>query len=167
MELPTNHSVLLNVINRLWRIGQKRLVEWEILIAKHSFDAFIEGSVMKEYSAVVAVTAKIDAAITGEARMICAYEIVRQQFGQEYSRYPRMRAQWNEMDGDDMRREGHFYSALAEFFFQNPSQAFLVGRYNIRQIALAWKMGMKIATDMVKQPVPLEAGEGLTLRYLC
>ncbi|KAL7924333.1 hypothetical protein ACQKWADRAFT_331330 [Trichoderma austrokoningii] len=144
----------------------KQHVEWEILIARHSFDAFIEASIMKEYSAVVAVTANIDAAITGEARMICAYEIVRQQFGQEYSRYPRMRAPWNEMDGDDMRREGHFYSALAGFLFQHPDQAFLVGRYNIRQIALGWKAGLTITVDMVKQPVPLEAGEGLSLRYL-
>jgi hypothetical protein len=141
-------------------------VEWEILIARHTFDAFIEGSLMKEYSAVVAVTANIDAAIPGEARMICAYEIVRQQFGQDYSRYPRMRATWNEMDSDDMRREGYFYSALAEFFFQNPSQAIFVGRYNIRQIALAWKFGMEITVDMVKQPVPWKAGEGLALKYL-
>lgn len=166
MELPTTHSALLNTIGLLWIPGQKQHVEWEILIAKHSFDAFIEGSILKEYSAVVAATANIDAAITGEARMICAYEIVREQFGQEYSRYPRMRAPWNEMDGEDIRREGYFYSALAEFFVQNPDQAFLVGRYNIRQIAMAWKAGMEITVDMVKQPVALEAGEGLALRYL-
>ncbi|KAL6904243.1 hypothetical protein GGI43DRAFT_432850 [Trichoderma evansii] len=166
VELPTNHSALLNTIGRLWRIGQKRHVEWEILTARYSFDAFIEGSIMKEYSTVVAATANIDAAITGEARMICAYEIIKQQLGQEYSRYPRMRAPWNEMDGDDMCYEGYFYSALADFFFQNPDQAFLVGRYNIRQIALAWKIGVKITTAMVKQPVPLEAGEGLALKYL-
>ncbi|PTB39400.1 hypothetical protein M441DRAFT_460351 [Trichoderma asperellum CBS 433.97] len=151
---------------RLWRIGQKHNVEWEILIARYTFDAFIEGSIMKEYSAVIAATANIDAAIIGEARMICAYEIVKQQLGQGYSRYPRMKAPWNEMDGDDMCYEGYFYSALAEFFFQNPSQAFLVGRYNIRQIAQAWKVGMKITTDMVKNPLPLGMGEGLTLKYL-
>lgn len=166
MELPTNHSVLLETIGQLWTINRKRYVEWEILIAKHTFDAFIEGSIMKEYSAVVAVTANIFSAISGEARMICAYEIVRQRFGQEYSLYSRMRAPWNEMDGDDMRREGYFYSALAEFFFQNPDQAFLVGRYNIRQIALAWKVGMKITVDLVREPAPLEAGEGLVLQYL-
>lgn len=166
MELPAKHSVLLETIGRLWRINQKRHVEWEILIAKHTFDAFIEGSIMKEYSAAVAVTANIASAISGDARMICAYEIVRQHFGQEYSLYSRMRAPWNEMDGDDMRREGYFYSALAEFFFRNPDQAFLVGRYNIRQIALAWTVGMKITVDLVKEPAPLEAGEGLVLRYL-
>ncbi|KAK1241312.1 hypothetical protein MKX08_001286 [Trichoderma sp. CBMAI-0020] len=166
MELPTNHSVLVETIGRLWGINQTHHVEWEILIAKHTFDAFIEGSIMKEYSAVAAVTANLVSAISGEARMICAYEIVRQQFGQEYSLYSRMRAPWNEMDGDDMRREGYFYSALAKFFFRNPDQAFLVGRYNIRKIALAWKVGMEIIVDMVKEPVPLEAGEGLVLQYL-
>lgn len=166
MELPTNHPALLSTIGCLWHVGQEHSVEWDILIAKNTFDAFIEGSIMKQYSAVVAVTAEIDSAIIGEARMICAYEILKQQFGQEYSRYPRMRAPWNEMDDEDMRHEGYFYSALAEFFFQNPDQAFLVGRYNIRQIALAWKMGMKITVDMIKQPVALEAGEGLALQFL-
>jgi hypothetical protein len=166
MELPKSYSTLLSAIGRLWRIGQNDPVEWEILITRHTFDAFIEGGIMKEYSTVLAATARIDAAVTGEARNICAYEIMRQQLGQEYSRYPRMKAPWNKMDEDDMRHEGYFYSALAEFFFKNPGQAFLVGRYNIREIARAWKIGMEITTEMVKNPIPLKVGEGLTIRHL-
>ncbi|KAM0258612.1 hypothetical protein ACHAQJ_003783 [Trichoderma viride] len=163
VELPLNGSTLLSAIGRLWRIGQKHDVDWEILIARHSFDACMEARIMEKYSAVLAVTARVDTAISGEARKICAYEIIREQFGQEYSRYPRIGVSWSKMDEDDMHREGYFYSALADFFFKNPQQAFLVGRSNIREIARAWKMGMEITIDIVKNPIPLEDGEGLSL----
>ncbi|UKZ66445.1 uncharacterized protein TrAtP1_007619 [Trichoderma atroviride] len=81
VELPTSHPALLSTIGCLWHVGKEHNVEWDILIAKNTFDAFIEGSIMKQRSAVVAVTAQIDSAIIGEARMICAYEILKQQFG--------------------------------------------------------------------------------------
>lgn len=164
MELPSNHATLLNAIGRLWRIGQKHDVNWEILMARHSFDAYIETSIMSKYCNILAVTGRIDAAIAGEAQRISAFEIMRQQLGQECSRYPRMRVLWDKMDEDELRYEGYFYSALAKFFFKNPEKASLVGQYNTQEIARAWKIGMGITTTMVEKPIPLKDGEGVTIR---
>ncbi|RFU76606.1 hypothetical protein TARUN_5632 [Trichoderma arundinaceum] len=163
MELPPNHSTLLSALGRLWRIGQKHDVDWEILITRHSFDSFMEANVMEGYATTLAAVGRIDTAITGEARKICAYEIMRRQLGQECSRYPRKRVPWNKMDEDELRREGYFFSALAEFFFKNPDKAYLVGRYNSREIARAWKVGMEITVDLVKNPIPLKDGEGVVI----
>ncbi|EHK18140.1 uncharacterized protein TRIVIDRAFT_67348 [Trichoderma virens Gv29-8] len=158
------YATVAHAISRLWRIGQRNDVSWEILIARHSFDSFMETKMLDRYAGIIEVTGRINDAITGEARKICAFEIMRQQLGQECSRYPRVGVPWDQLDEDKMRQEGYFYSALAEFFFKNPTKAYLVRPDNVCEIARAWKFGMKITTAMVEHPIPLKDGEGLAIR---
>ncbi|KAL7935481.1 hypothetical protein V8C35DRAFT_333965 [Trichoderma chlorosporum] len=160
MELPMDYATLSRAISQLWRLGQKRDVIWEILIAQHSFDSFMEVKMLAQYADVLAVTGRIDAAITGEARRICAFEIMRQQFGQECSRYPRVGVPWHKLDEDELRQEGYFYSALAEFFFKNPAQASLLDSCKIRKLLQIWD-GMEITTAMVERLAASEDGKSL------
>ncbi|KAH6605463.1 hypothetical protein Trco_007170 [Trichoderma cornu-damae] len=163
LELPTNLAIVLQAQGRLWRIGQKHNVRWKIVYARHTFDAYIEDRNMEKYATTLAAEGNIHPDIQEEARIICAFEIMRRQLGQGCSRYSRARTMWDEMDSAKLEKEGLFYSALADFFFKNPGKSDLVGKQNIKEIAAAWKVGMPITVEMVDEPVALPEGEGLEL----
>lgn len=163
MELPANLAIVLHAQGRLWRIGQVHDVKWTILYARHTFDRYIEDRNLEKYATTLAAESSIDSKIKDEARIICAFEILRQQLGQGCSRYSRARIMWDRMDSSELEQEGHFYSALADFFFKHPEKSDLVGKHNIKDIAASWKLGMPVTLEMVEEPSPLSNGKGLTL----
>ncbi|KAL6693655.1 P-loop containing nucleoside triphosphate hydrolase protein [Trichoderma pleuroticola] len=158
LEQPNNQAILLQAQGRLWRIGQTHDVHWKILYCRDSFDCYIESRNLEKYATTLAAESGIDPRIKGEARVICAFEIMRQHLGQPCSRYSRARVVWSQMDSRKLEREGFFYSALAKYFFKHPGKSDLVGKHNIKQIAKAWKIGHKITSRMVESPIPLEDG---------
>lgn len=149
MESACNMSVEIQSTGRLWRIGQDHKVEWERLICRGSFDSAIESRNMEKYATTLTAEGQIDPRLKGEARVITAYEIMRRQFGQACSRYPRARVQWSEMDSDALYQEGLFYSALADFFLTSPEKADMVNQDNIKDIARNWLVGSKITAEML------------------
>lgn len=158
LEQPINQAILLQAQGRLWRIGQKHDVHWKILYSRDSFDGYIESHNLEKYATTLAAEGGIDPRIKGEARVICAFEIMRQHLGQSCSRYSRARVVWSQMDSRKLEREGFFYSALAQYFFKYPGKSDLVGKHNIKQIAKAWKIGHEITLRMVESPTPLDDG---------
>ncbi|KAL6818412.1 hypothetical protein GGI42DRAFT_347658 [Trichoderma sp. SZMC 28013] len=160
------YATLLRTISQLWRTGQKHDVKREILIARHSFNSFLETNMLNQYADILAITGRIDVAITRGARRICDFEILRQRLGQECSRYPRVGASWDQLDEVKLRQQGCFYSTLAKFFFENSKKAALVNPRDVSEIARTWKVGVGITTTMVEKAIPLKNGEGLTIKNL-
>ncbi|KAL6822556.1 P-loop containing nucleoside triphosphate hydrolase protein [Trichoderma camerunense] len=158
LEQPISQAILLQAQGRLWRIGQKHDVHWKILYSRDSFDCYIESHNLEKYATTLAAESGIDPRIKGEARVICAFEIMRQHLGQSCSRYSRARVVWSQMDSPKLEHECLFYSALAQYFFNHPDKSDLVGKHNIKEIAKAWKIGHEITSSMVESPIPLEDG---------
>ncbi|KAL7907902.1 P-loop containing nucleoside triphosphate hydrolase protein [Trichoderma velutinum] len=158
LEYPMNHAILLQAQGRLWRIGQQHDVQWKILYSRNSFDCYIESRNLEKYSTTLAAEGNIDPKIRGEARIICAFEIMRRHLGQACSRYSRARVPWSEMDSPQLEQEGAFYFALAEFFFKYPGKSEMVGKHNIKDIAKAWIVGQRITPRMISAPVPKREG---------
>ncbi|KAL7951502.1 P-loop containing nucleoside triphosphate hydrolase protein [Trichoderma barbatum] len=163
LEQPMNQAILLQAQGRLWRIGQKHDVQWNILYGRDSFDGYIESRNLEKYSTTLAAESEIDVRIQGEARIICAFEIMRRHLGQFCSRYSRARVPWSQMDSLKLEREGLFYSALAEYFFKHPGKSDLIGNHNLKDIAQAWKIGRPITTALINAPIPLPNGQGVHL----
>ncbi|KAK0759222.1 hypothetical protein N5P37_008104 [Trichoderma harzianum] len=158
LEQPISQAILLQAQGQLWRIGQKHDVHWKILYSRDSFDCYIESHNLEKYATTLAAESGIDPRIKGEARVICAFEIMRQHLGQSCSRYSRARVVWSQMDSPKLEHEGLFYSELAQYFFNHPDKSDLVGKHNIKEIAKAWKIGHEITSSMVESPIPLEDG---------
>ncbi|KAK4082218.1 uncharacterized protein Triagg1_2030 [Trichoderma aggressivum f. europaeum] len=158
LEQPISQAILLQAQGRLWRIGQKHDVHWKILYSRDSFDCFIEAYNLEKYATSLAAESGIDPRIKGEARAICAFDIMRQHLGQSCSRYSRGRVVWSQMDSRELELEGFFYSALAQYFFKYPGKSDLVGKHNVKHIAKAWEIGLEITPRMVGSPTPLDDG---------
>lgn len=93
---------------------------WEILLTQDTYDAALEARNCEKYATTLTAESGIPADITGEARVVYAFEIMREQLGQDCSRYPRSRVRWNHMDSEELRSEGLFYSALIRLYFDLP-----------------------------------------------
>ncbi|KAL6872940.1 hypothetical protein J3F83DRAFT_772210 [Trichoderma novae-zelandiae] len=150
MELPQNHAMLFSAMGRIWRVGQEKDVDWEILIAKYSFDSWIETGLTEQYARILAVLGGIDEAIVGDGRRLSAYEIIREQLGQEYSRGARGESQWDWAADDDWRAQGEFASALGRFCLKHPEKARLIQPDRYQAMLRVWKVGMEITLEMVE-----------------
>ncbi|KAM0326629.1 hypothetical protein ACHAQA_006498 [Verticillium albo-atrum] len=120
MEATTNASTTMHVIRRLWRIGQKHAVKWYILYQQSSYDGWIENQQLQKFSQQLASEGLIDPRITGEHRIVCAFEIMAMYFGHRCNRYPRKSAEWHEYDNEKVTKQGQFYSAIARALMANP-----------------------------------------------
>ncbi|QYT02224.1 SNF2_N domain-containing protein [Trichoderma simmonsii] len=79
---------------------------------------------MLDQYADILITGRIDAVITGKARRICAFEIIRQQLG----------ASWDQLDESELHQEGYFYSALTKSFLESPEKTALVNPGDVSEI---------------------------------
>lgn len=80
-------------------------------------DCAIQSRNWEKFALSLTAEGDIDSRIQGQSRIVCAYEIIRQQLGQASSRYPRSRVPHAKMDDALLHREGLFYSALAQSSF--------------------------------------------------
>ncbi|KAH0491113.1 hypothetical protein TgHK011_002556 [Trichoderma gracile] len=151
VELPPSHAVLLSAIGRLWRVGQANDVEWEILVAKYTFDPWIEARITQQYAELLGELGGIDEAVVGRNRRLAAFEIIREQFGQEYSRYHRIDKRWEwSADAPIWRDKGHFEAALGKFCLNHPEKAHLIVPSKFAALLRVWRIGMEVTLEMVE-----------------
>lgn len=152
MELPPNYGMLLSAMGRLWRVGQERDVEWEILVASYSFDPWLEAGITEQYAELLGDLGGIDEAIEGRSRRLAAFEIIREQLGQEYSRYHRAAGRWKwSADAPIWRHNGLFESALGRFCLKHPEKAHLMQPSTLDALLRVWKIGMEVTLEMVEE----------------
>ncbi|KAK1249352.1 hypothetical protein MKX07_002868 [Trichoderma sp. CBMAI-0711] len=152
VELPQNYGMLLSAMGRLWRVGQERDVEWEILVASYSFDPWLEAGITEQYAELLGDLGGIDEAIEGRSRRLAAFEIIREQLGQEYSRYHRAEGRWEwSADAPIWRHKGLFESALGRFCLKHPEKAHLMQPRTVDALLRVWKIGMEITLEMVEE----------------
>ncbi|KAM0078914.1 hypothetical protein ACKRZS_008782 [Fusarium odoratissimum] len=120
VEYPENVPTMLHAFGRLWRMGQEHEVHWDVLYLENSFDGWTETRMVSKYADILAAEGEIPDMIQKEYRIICAFELIKQYLGQDCNRYPRTRVTWYEQDHPLVAREGHFYSAVANYLMQNP-----------------------------------------------
>nr|RBQ99827.1 hypothetical protein FVER53263_09362 [Fusarium verticillioides] len=163
VEYPDNIPTLLHGFGRLWRIGQKREVHWDVLYMENSFDGWDETWMVSKYADILAAEGEIPDEIQGEHRVICAFELIKRYLGQDSNRYPRTRVTWAEQEHPLVAREGHFYSALATYLMQNPGRFKEVGLKPLSLIARRWSPEQgELTLDMIEGNSP-ELEDGVML----
>ncbi|KAI8667552.1 hypothetical protein NCS56_00892000 [Fusarium sp. Ph1] len=88
---------------------------------------------------------EIHQSITGQHRLICAFEIVRSLRMGMISCYPRIRMHWPNMVAPEAMTEGHFYAAVGRFLMANPAATRLFTRATMERIASTWELGTEIS----------------------
>lgn len=169
IEWPPNAPTVSQTIGRLWRLGaeQAGTINWDIVKTSDSLDSYQESRLMHKQAVVLAAEGNIPDQITGQLRLICAYELLREMFGQEFNRYPMARVPWDRCDSDEVRREGLFYSQLAVFLMKTPRYAERITRENMEGIARCWEPGMPVVKQMIVDPSANARQGGVILRNYC
>ncbi|PNP61064.1 hypothetical protein FNYG_14152 [Fusarium nygamai] len=138
VEYPDNLPTMLHAFGRLWRMGQENEVHWDVLYLENSFDGWAESHMASKYADILAAEGDIPDLIVGEYRIICGFELIKRYLGQDSNRYPRTRVTWSEQDHPLVAREGHFYSAVAQYLMQNPQHITKFQGRHLRTIARRW-----------------------------
>ena len=146
LEEPRNLSMAMQVIGRLYRIGQEHDVVFKKVVLRNSYDSALELIGLKKYADIIAADATIDPRITGELRRVVGFYLLQRYFGQQSSRFSRLHCQWNQMDDAATRLEGQFYSALGEYMFNNPQDAKEFTVAELTKIASCWAPGVELVS---------------------
>ncbi|KAM0288357.1 hypothetical protein ACHAO9_007262 [Fusarium lateritium] len=133
---------------------------------ENSFDSWIETNMSLKYANILAAEGEIHPLIKGEFRTICGFELIKMHLGQNCNRYPRVRATWAERDEDSVTREGHFYSAVAQYLMENPTHCHKFPQNDLSEVAIRWTPELaEITLDMIEGRAPvLEDGVRLDSR---
>ncbi|CVL02086.1 uncharacterized protein FMAN_08206 [Fusarium mangiferae] len=138
VEYPDNLPTMLHGFGRLWRMGQEHEVHWDVLYLEKSFDGWADSRMASKYADILAAEGDIPDLIVGEYRIICGFELIKRYLGQDSNRYPRTRVTWSEQDHPLVAREGHFYSAVAQYLMQNPQHITKFQGRHLYEIACRW-----------------------------
>ncbi|KAG9502235.1 hypothetical protein J7337_005061 [Fusarium musae] len=156
VEYPKNLPTMLHGFGRLWRMGQEHKVHWDVLYLEDSFDGWNETWMTSKFADILAAEGQIPDEIKGEYRVICGFELIKQYLGQDSNRYPRTRVTWAEQEHPLVTREGHFYSAVANYLMQNPGRFEEFRRRPLRFIALNWNPNQgELTPDMIEGHSPV------------
>ncbi|KAL2682395.1 hypothetical protein Neosp_006846 [[Neocosmospora] mangrovei] len=139
-------------------IGQKHTPVWAVTHRDDLFDAheqcqlaWQEAKVIaevspQEYEAVSGLKIpEIHQSITGQHRLICAFEIGRSLRKAMVSCYPRVRMHWPNMALPECITEGKFYAAVGRFLMANPSTTHLFTKATMQRIASTWEPGTELS----------------------
>ncbi|KAI7769331.1 hypothetical protein LZL87_011861 [Fusarium oxysporum] len=86
----------------------------------------------------------------------CSFELIKRYLGQDNNRYPRTRVTWPEQDHPLVAREGHFYSAVAQYLMQNPQHIKKLVHKGLYAIARRWTPEHGVLTlDMIEGRSPV------------
>ncbi|KAF5575162.1 hypothetical protein FPANT_11454 [Fusarium pseudoanthophilum] len=163
VEYPENLPTMLHSFGRLWRMGQEHEVHWDVLYLESSFDGWTETRMVSKYADILAAEGQIPDEIQEEYRIIYAFELIKRYLGQDCNRYPRLRVTWAEQDHALIAREGHFYSAVANYLMQNPTHTIKFLRRRLSAIARRWTPEHgDLTLDMIEGRSP-ELGDGVML----
>ncbi|RTE76983.1 hypothetical protein BHE90_008561 [Fusarium euwallaceae] len=159
VEYPHNLSTVLHGFGRLWRLGQTNRVEAVILYQRNSFDAYQLARMARKHAPILAAEGYIPSEIQGKNRLICAYEIISMFLGLTSNWYSRVGVPWQNMDDEDVEKQGQFYSALARFMMADPGSSVKVTDENIKAVALSWAPEHQLTVDHIDGKLPpLENG---------
>lgn len=159
LEEPINTGTAVQAMGRLWRLGQTQDVRFYKVICQDTYDSVMEARNLEKYAVALTAENDIDSRITGQHRLICAYEMIRQIFGQSHNRYPLLRVYWDKIDSTEVITECHFYSALANFFSKYPELSCKVDDASITDVAKRWRYGQVLSPDdVLLNSLELESG---------
>jgi hypothetical protein len=147
-------------------MGQKRDVYWDVLYLENSFDGWFETNMSMKYANILAAEGEIHKSIKGEYRTICGFELIKMHLGQNCNRYPRTRVSWTDQDHELVTREGHFYSAVAQYLMKNVTDSGKFPGNSLSNVAIRWKPELQyLRLEMIKGTAPvLEDGVELDPR---
>ncbi|RKK85837.1 hypothetical protein BFJ69_g1445 [Fusarium oxysporum] len=156
LEYPENLPTMLHAFGRLWRMGQEHEVHWDVLYLENSFDGWVDSRMASKYADILAAEGDIPDMIQGEYRVICGFELIKRYLGQSSNRYPRTRITWSEQDHPLVAREGHFYSAVAQYLMQNPQHMTKFLNRRLYAIARRWTPELgELTLDMIEARSPV------------
>ncbi|KAF5630714.1 hypothetical protein F25303_9849 [Fusarium sp. NRRL 25303] len=156
VEYPKNLPTMLHGFGRLWRIGQEHQVHWDVLYLEDSFDGWNETWMTSKFADILAAEGEIPDEIQGEYRVLCGFELIKRYLGQNCNRYPRTRVTWAEQEHPLVTREGHFYSAVANYLMQNPGHIDAFYRRPLQLIARHWNPDQgDLTRDMIEGSSPV------------
>ncbi|KAJ4175236.1 hypothetical protein NW754_005656 [Fusarium falciforme] len=157
-QYPDDIQTMMTVQRSFHHIGMKHNTVW---VASHIDDTFdsheqcqlawqeakiITESSPQEYEAISGQKIpEIHQSITGQHRLICAFEIVRSLRMGMISCYPRIRMRWPNMVAPEAMTAGHFYAAVGRFLMANPATTRLFTRAIMERIASTWELGTEIS----------------------
>ncbi|KAM0432471.1 hypothetical protein ACHAQK_009696 [Fusarium lateritium] len=161
-DSPSTMDDYVGAVKCLDYNGQQEPVEW--------FNCYIHGTmdVMHDLvltrNAVARVMPDVEqyAKVPHELGLICAYHAVAVALGQSCSRFPRARVHWSNMESDEIKREGLFYSAVADFMAENPGSGVKFTTDTMAKIAKSWKPEKKLTMKHVDCELP-EHEDGVVL----
>ncbi|KAF4995405.1 hypothetical protein FGRMN_5189 [Fusarium graminum] len=123
---------------------------------ENSFDGWLETNMSLKCANILAAEGEVPQEIKGEYRTVCGFELIKMHLGQNCNRYPRVRVTWAEKDEDSVTREGHFYSAVAQYLMKNPSDHNKFPQDNLGAIASRWNPELRELTlDMIEGRAPV------------
>ncbi|KAJ4243471.1 hypothetical protein NW762_014802 [Fusarium torreyae] len=154
LEYPNNLDDLVSATSCLQSIGQTEAVQWGTCYIHGTLDMLQDLILARKAAAKLVLDPRRYPGITGELRVICAFHTVAIIVGQTSSRYPRARVHWTNMESDEIKREGLFYSAVAKFLDENPESASKFNSETMAKIAKSWKPEKGLTMDHVDGKLP-------------
>ncbi|KAI8666776.1 hypothetical protein NCS57_00904300 [Fusarium keratoplasticum] len=161
-EYPDDIRTLYKARQSLDHIRQTETPRWVTMYINHSYDAkeefqlaqqearmIIEAPELHQSLSTDFTVPPIDERITGQHRLICAFEILQQIQITEFSKYPKARMDWSEMDMPEANLEGQFYAAVGRFLMANPTTTDKFTTETMEKIALRWEPGKDLSMDRV------------------
>ncbi|RSL45994.1 hypothetical protein CEP53_010524 [Fusarium sp. AF-6] len=162
VEFPDDIRSLYRARQSLDHIGQTETPRWETMYLNYTYDAQEEFQPAQQEARLTMelpefhqslstdfTAPRIDERITGQHRFICAFEIVQQIQGTGFSKHPRARMNWDEMDMPEANIEGMFYAAVGRFLMANPTTTDKFTKETMERIALRWEPGTELTMDRV------------------
>ncbi|SPJ75513.1 uncharacterized protein FTOL_05244 [Fusarium torulosum] len=109
-----------------------------------------------KYANILAAEGEIHKSIDGEYRTICGFELIKMHLGQNCNRYPRTRVSWTNQDDKLVTREGHFYSAVAQYLMKNVTDSDEFPGDSLSNVAIRWKPELQeLKFEMIKGTAPV------------
>lgn len=113
-------------MSRLWRLGQKETVNWEILYLQHSYNNWFENAQIRKFACLLEAEGLLSDQITGQFKRLYVFEIIRIHFGQRGkrgNRYPKEQVLAGRFDKPSIIRETELYSAITQYYITHPEKA--------------------------------------------
>ncbi|KAH7259901.1 hypothetical protein B0J15DRAFT_524797 [Fusarium solani] len=162
VEFSDDIRTLYRARQSLDHIGQTETPRWVTMYINHTYDAQDEFQLAQQEATMIIEAPElhqslstdftvppIDERITGQHRIICAFEILQQIQLTGFSKYPRARMDWSGMDMPESNLEGQLYAAVGRFLMANPTTADKFTKQTMERIALRWEPSKELSMDRV------------------
>ncbi|RTE76991.1 hypothetical protein BHE90_008555 [Fusarium euwallaceae] len=162
LQYPDDIRTIMTVQRSLHHTGMKHNPIWVASHVDDTFDAHEQCQLSLQEAKIVAEVSpqefeamsgqkipEIYESISGQHRLICAFEVVRELRKGMISCYPRMRMHWPNMCTSEAMAEGRFYAAVGRFLMANPAATHRFTRATMEGIASTWEECTEISMERV------------------